>query len=712
MNKRNNFRSGIAGIVLSAGMVGGVQALPTGFALESGDASYSGNTLQFNAPNSVVQFDTFNIANAEALSVNPGGTCAASCVGLARVQGAASALDGTLNLGMNFILMNQNGIVFGNGFTLNSGAVANSAMQTAFVATTYDVNFSAGQWEFSRSSATNGIQVNGLTASQNNSQVLLVSDKISVEGDVNLPGGIFSAASGGTVRVSLAGNNLLEFDITSALDSSAFEEIIGVRSSASIAAGEINLSAFVDDPLTLAVNNQGVMTATGIGVNDAGKIQLLGHGGFVGTRGSLDTAANPSGQIELAGREVFLDGEVDAGDTGSVGIEIGRSGSGTEDNEQLGRLEVSKFFNIRSANMSIEGYGGRNQVDGLANYVVSGMNSGTAGFKGVGSTTYENTGAIQFSGVSWLTARTGMEHDIRILSGGTLFDNYQGDIDGRIEGADRNDRFLIEGSVEKLFGNRGADDFVLNGGVVEQLVDGGQELVTQGDRLIDVLGPQVDPLLAKAGGSAAFNSSPNQVARWINIESVTEFIPPAPAPVTPVNPNPGIIAPQISFLNLSDVSSSALGLVGDDANPRLPCGFRTELPAAGEKTAAEEDCLENYNTPEYQSLLSSIIHFDNDSADITLASARRLDKVSAFVVESELFETVRISGHTDSNASDSYNMALSERRANSTSAYMQSRGVSADLIETQFFGERLPAVPNTSPENLATNRRAVIELER
>ena len=82
------------------------------------------------------------------------------------------------------------------------------------------------------------------------------------------------------------------------------------------------------------------------------------------------------------------------------------------------------------------------------------------------------------------------------------------------------------------------------------------------------------------------------------------------------------------------------------------------------------------------------------------------------MVESDSFGTVRISGHTDDNASDAYNMALSERRAISTSNYMQKRGVDEGLIKLEYFGERLPMVPNTSDENRAINRRAVIELLR
>ena len=63
------------------------------------------------------------------------------------------------------------------------------------------------------------------------------------------------------------------------------------------------------------------------------------------------------------------------------------------------------------------------------------------------------------------------------------------------------------------------------------------------------------------------------------------------------------------------------------------------------------------------SLISSLIHFKNDSNVITPASANRLDRVSAYVVNSNRFDKVVFSGHTDDNGTQAYNLKLSERRA-------------------------------------------------
>ncbi|WP_051312398.1 OmpA family protein [Pseudodonghicola xiamenensis] len=65
-----------------------------------------------------------------------------------------------------------------------------------------------------------------------------------------------------------------------------------------------------------------------------------------------------------------------------------------------------------------------------------------------------------------------------------------------------------------------------------------------------------------------------------------------------------------------------------------------------------------------------------------------------------------ITGHTDSRASDAYNMRLSQNRANAVARVARSAG--ANVVEVRGYGERDPRVPNTSAANMAQNRRVEI----
>ena len=65
-----------------------------------------------------------------------------------------------------------------------------------------------------------------------------------------------------------------------------------------------------------------------------------------------------------------------------------------------------------------------------------------------------------------------------------------------------------------------------------------------------------------------------------------------------------------------------------------------------------------------------------------------------------------IAGHTDSRASDQYNMRLSVNRANSVAAVAQSVG--ARIADVRGYGERVPRATNGTRSGMAQNRRVEI----
>lgn len=65
-----------------------------------------------------------------------------------------------------------------------------------------------------------------------------------------------------------------------------------------------------------------------------------------------------------------------------------------------------------------------------------------------------------------------------------------------------------------------------------------------------------------------------------------------------------------------------------------------------------------------------------------------------------------VAGHTDSRASDEYNIGLSQRRAHAVAKV--GRSVGARIADVRAYGERDPRVANTSADNMAQNRRVEI----
>ena len=94
--------------------------------------------------------------------------------------------------------------------------------------------------------------------------------------------------------------------------------------------------------------------------------------------------------------------------------------------------------------------------------------------------------------------------------------------------------------------------------------------------------------------------------------------------------------------------------------------------------------------------------FHTDSARLTSSGRAHLQQ---FFQSAGAF-AYAIYGHTDSRASDEYNMRLSERRAAAVANV--ARSVGARVAREIGYGERRPVAPNDSAANMARNRRVEI----
>ena len=95
-------------------------------------------------------------------------------------------------------------------------------------------------------------------------------------------------------------------------------------------------------------------------------------------------------------------------------------------------------------------------------------------------------------------------------------------------------------------------------------------------------------------------------------------------------------------------------------------------------------------------------YFPTDSSRITAPGRQRLQE---FFQGADARAYI-VAGHTDSRASDEYNMKLSLRRANAVAKVGNSVG--APIIDIRGYGERIPKAPNDTVEGMAQNRRVEI----
>jgi len=109
--------------------------------------------------------------------------------------------------------------------------------------------------------------------------------------------------------------------------------------------------------------------------------------------------------------------------------------------------------------------------------------------------------------------------------------------------------------------------------------------------------------------------------------------------------------------------------------------------------------------------LPGSVLFDFDSDRIRPDAERTLSEV-AEVLKAYEQRPMRIEGHTDSVASDDYNLKLSERRAQSVQAWLASRGGVKAAFATKGWGESKPAATNDTPAGRQQNRRVEVIIEK
>jgi outer membrane protein OmpA-like peptidoglycan-associated protein len=105
--------------------------------------------------------------------------------------------------------------------------------------------------------------------------------------------------------------------------------------------------------------------------------------------------------------------------------------------------------------------------------------------------------------------------------------------------------------------------------------------------------------------------------------------------------------------------------------------------------------------------LQGDVLFAVDQATLTLGGLREVDRVASVLRDFPQARAI-IEGHTDSTGSDSYNLSLSERRADAVRAELVAAGVDPSRLSARGMGEAYPKAPNDTAAGRQQNRRVEI----
>jgi OOP family OmpA-OmpF porin len=98
------------------------------------------------------------------------------------------------------------------------------------------------------------------------------------------------------------------------------------------------------------------------------------------------------------------------------------------------------------------------------------------------------------------------------------------------------------------------------------------------------------------------------------------------------------------------------------------------------------------------------IQFDLGSAELTEAGKRVLDELATRLQQAPKMK-LEVAAHTDSTGTPSYNLDLSNRRADAVVQYLGSKGIAADRLIPRGYGASRPIADNATDEGRAKNRR-------
>lgn len=105
------------------------------------------------------------------------------------------------------------------------------------------------------------------------------------------------------------------------------------------------------------------------------------------------------------------------------------------------------------------------------------------------------------------------------------------------------------------------------------------------------------------------------------------------------------------------------------------------------------------------------IYFEFDKSDLTPEAQAALDDIIFDIKDRELGGIVS-AGHTDTAGPPTYNMELSQKRANTVAEALVKAGIPARIITTEAFGETDLAVQTPDNTPMQANRRVVIDFTR
>lgn len=291
-----------------------VYAAPSGGNVVHGNADIihnGSNTIINQGSNSaIINWDSFDINKGESVHFNQNSS---SSIVLNRVtNGLPTNIFGNLTANGNVFIMNNAGVLIGNGAVINTNSFLAGA------ANINDKDFMAGKYNFY--GAKGSVINNGNIKVQNGGYAVLLGKNVENNGLIAAKLGKIYLSSGEAFRMDMSGNDLIGVYIEKGADNALTTNTGKLHAEG----GTIVMTAKnASDVIRQAVNNTGVIDASSISF-EGGKVILGAENGEVINNGDINVSSqtNNAGTVEVKADNIINNGSIKANGLNGGNIDL------------------------------------------------------------------------------------------------------------------------------------------------------------------------------------------------------------------------------------------------------------------------------------------------------------------------------------------------------------------------------------------------------
>jgi outer membrane protein OmpA-like peptidoglycan-associated protein len=190
--------------------------------------------------------------------------------------------------------------------------------------------------------------------------------------------------------------------------------------------------------------------------------------------------------------------------------------------------------------------------------------------------------------------------------------------------------------------------------------------------------------------------------KMIKVKTLTPLISKQPPPISVLMSK---LEVPVEPANTEVILTPAERLVVPGNNLPQPMPVAPAVPA-GPRTGTADESI---RTVVYRKFRLSELTYGYDQWSLSEEGKRTISEVAEQLRSENKWFVIRVDGHTDSIASESYNEKLSLKRAISLGTYLVvHNGFDPSRVFVKGFGEREPISNNATPEGRIANRRVEV----